>query len=442
MYYRGTIMEENIIQIENVTKKYNLYANPQDRFREAVGIRKKSLHSDFYALNNINFEVKRGETVGIIGTNGSGKSTLLKIITGVLKPSQGSVKVDGKISALLELGAGFNQEYTGLENIYLNGRMMGYTRKEMETRVADIIEFAEIGEFINQPVKTYSSGMFARLAFAVAINVEPDILIVDEALSVGDLFFQNKCFRKFEELKEKNVTILFVSHDIASVRQMCSRVLWIEKGIQKVFDQSDKVCDMYMDLKRRGMNESVEEIVSQEVEQIRAEKSEMEKYYPKLQFKTADLKSEKFEIIACFFTDIHDKKVTYLNIEQKYQFHAAINFYENMQNIIVGFVLENNKGLPLFDINNYINQQQGIEGKKGEITEVIYEFTLPRLMRGMYILSTAVAEGTQEKHEMHTWLHGVGNIEIINPGYNSSYIEIPADIRIEQVKMEQVNFVN
>ncbi len=435
-------MAENIIEVKNITKKYNLYEKPQDRFKEAVGFGRKSLHSDFYALNHITFDVKRGETVGIIGTNGSGKSTLLKIITGVLKPTEGTTKVEGKISALLELGAGFNQEYTGLENIYLNGRMMGYNRKEMDKRVDSIIEFAEIGEFIHQPVKTYSSGMFARLAFAVAINVEPDILIVDEALSVGDLFFQNKCFRKFEELKEKNVTILFVSHDISSVRQMCSRVLWIEKGVQKIFDQSDKVCDLYMDMKRMGMNELVEDAAEAGVEQIEAVKSNALKSYPVLQVKSDALKSEKFDIISCFFTDEADQIVSYLSVDRKYKFHAAIDFHIDMRNMIVGFVLENNKGLALFDINNYINQSQGIEGKTGVITEVIYEFTLPRLMKGTYVLSVAVAEGTQEKHEMHTWLHGVGDIEIINLGYNSSYIEIPANITVEQVSPQNVSFIH
>lgn len=435
-------MTENIIQVENVTKKYNLYANPQDRFKEAVGIGNKKRHSDFYALNNVSFDVKKGETVGIVGTNGSGKSTLLKIITGVLKPTEGTAKVEGKISALLELGAGFNQEYSGLENIYLNGRMMGYTRKEMENRVDDIIEFAEIGEFIHQPVKTYSSGMFARLAFAVAINVEPDILIVDEALSVGDLFFQNKCFRKFEELKEKNVTILFVSHDIASVRQMCSRVLWIEKGVQKIFDQSDKVCDMYMDMKRKGMNEILDNSQEVEIEQIETVVNNGKKHYPSIQIKGTDLKSDKFDIVSCFFTDSNEKRVSYLNVDQKYKFHAAIHFHEDMRNIILGFVLENNKGLPLYDINNFINQQQGICGKKEKIAEVIYEFDLPRLMKGNYVLSVAVAEGTQEKHEMHTWLHGVGDIEIINHGFNSSYIEVPANITVEQIEVDQVTFID
>ena len=172
----------------------------------------------------------KGECVGIIGTNGSGKSTLLKIVTGVLNPTSGNVELKGRVSAILELGAGFNMEYTGIENIFLNGTMLGYTEEEMKAKLDDIIAFAEIGDFINQPVKTYSSGMFARLAFAVAINVDPDILIVDEALSVGDIFFQSKCYRKFNDLKEAGKTILFVSHDMGSVIKYCERCLLINKG--------------------------------------------------------------------------------------------------------------------------------------------------------------------------------------------------------------------
>ena len=196
-------MQEYAVDIKHLSKVYKLYNKPSDRVLEAFGIGGKKRSKTFEALNDVSFNVKIGETVGIIGTNGAGKSTLLKIITGVLQPSMGEVKIKGKVSALLELGAGFNDEYSGIDNIYLNGRMMGYTKKEMDQKLAGIIEFADIGDFIKQPVKTYSSGMFARLAFAVAINVEPDILIIDEALSVGDIFFQNKCFKKFDELKIK-----------------------------------------------------------------------------------------------------------------------------------------------------------------------------------------------------------------------------------------------
>ena len=210
-------MEEIAIKVDHVEKMYKLYDKPMDRLKESMGFSKKKLYKEHYALNDISFDVHRGETVGIIGTNGAGKSTILKIITGVLNPSGGKVEINGRISALLELGAGFNQEYTGLQNVYLNGTMIGFSKEEIDAKLQDILDFADIGDFINQPVKTYSSGMFVRLAFAVAINIEPEILIVDEALSVGDVFFQAKCYKKFEEFKEMGKTILFVSHDLSSI---------------------------------------------------------------------------------------------------------------------------------------------------------------------------------------------------------------------------------
>ena len=199
----GDNMQDTTILVNGISKIYKLYEKPIDRLKESLHPFKKKYHKEFYALKDITFEIEKGETVGIIGKNGSGKSTLLKIITGVLSPTNGSTTVKGKVSALLELGAGFNPEFTGLQNIYLNGTMMGYTKEEIDQRVGAILEFADIGDFIYQPVKTYSSGMFVRLAFAVAINVDPDILIVDEALSVGDIFFQLKCYKKFEEYKKR-----------------------------------------------------------------------------------------------------------------------------------------------------------------------------------------------------------------------------------------------
>ena len=200
-------MQDIAIEVSHVTKQYKLYDKPMDRLKESLGLSRKKRYKEIYALKDVSFNVRRGECVGIIGTNGSGKSTILKIITGVLNPTEGSVAVRGRISALLELGAGFNQEYTGLENIYVNGTVMGFSREEVDARLNDIISFADIGDFINQPVKTYSSGMFVRLAFAVAINIDPEILIVDEALSVGDVFFQAKCYHKFEEFKKAGKTI-------------------------------------------------------------------------------------------------------------------------------------------------------------------------------------------------------------------------------------------
>ena len=221
---------ETAIRVTNLKKIYKLDDKPRDRIKEAFGFGRKVSHKLHYALNGVNLSVYKGETVGIIGTNGSGKSTILKIITGVLSPTEGEVVVDGRISALLELGAGFNQEYNGIENVYLNGTMMGFSEKEIEAKLPDILEFADIGDYVYQPVKTYSSGMFVRLAFAVAINIEPEILIVDEALSVGDVFFQAKCYHKFEEFKKHGKTIVFVSHDLSSISRYCDRVFLLNQG--------------------------------------------------------------------------------------------------------------------------------------------------------------------------------------------------------------------
>ena len=218
------------IEIKDVVKVYKLYDRARDRVKESLGLGRKQSHKLHYALNGISMNIYRGETVGIIGTNGSGKSTILKIITGVLNPTSGHVHVEGRISALLELGAGFNMEYNGIENVYLNGTMMGFTDKEIDEKLPEILEFADIGDYVNQPVKTYSSGMFVRLAFAVAINIEPEILIVDEALSVGDVFFQAKCYHKFEEFKKMGKTIVFVSHDLSIISKYCDRVFLLNKG--------------------------------------------------------------------------------------------------------------------------------------------------------------------------------------------------------------------
>ena len=233
------------ISVNDVSKMYKLYDNPMDRLKESLGLSRKKKYKEHYALNHVSFQVHKGETVGIIGTNGSGKSTILKIITGVLSPTGGEVSVNGRSSALLELGAGFNGEYSGLENVYLNGSMIGFSREEIDAKLQSILDFADIGEFIHQPVKTYSSGMFVRLAFAVAINIDPEILIVDEALSVGDVFFQAKCYRKFEEFKEMGKTILFVSHDLSSIGKYCDRVVLLNKGEKLAEGGAKEMVNLY-----------------------------------------------------------------------------------------------------------------------------------------------------------------------------------------------------
>ena len=254
-------MSANAITVKDVTKVYRLYDKPIDRLKESLSPTHKSYHKDFYALNGLSFNVEKGQTVGIIGTNGSGKSTILKIITGVLTPTTGQVDVEGKISALLELGAGFNMDYTGIENIYMNGTMMGYSRKEMDEKLQDILDFADIGDFVYQPVKTYSSGMFVRLAFALNINVEPEILIVDEALSVGDVFFQAKCYRKMEEIKQRGTTILMVTHDMGSVIKYCDRVVLLNKGHYVAEGAPGKMVDLYKKILANQMDDLEEELL-------------------------------------------------------------------------------------------------------------------------------------------------------------------------------------
>lgn len=235
----------NAIELSHISKIYRLYDRPTDWIREALNPRRKSYHKAFHALDDVSLTVAKGETLGIIGQNGSGKSTLLKIVTGIITPTSGNAAVDGRVSALLELGAGFNMEFTGIENIYLNGTILGYTEAEMDEKMEAILDYAGIGDYVYQPVKTYSSGMFVRLAFAVAIHVDPEILIVDEALAVGDLSFQLKCMDTFTQFREKGITILFVSHDLNTIRRFCTRCIWLKDGHVEMAGDTDAVAARY-----------------------------------------------------------------------------------------------------------------------------------------------------------------------------------------------------
>ena len=245
-----------VINVQHLKKIYPLYNNNKDKIKEAFSITGKKYHKDFYAIKDVNFSIEKGECVGIIGLNGSGKSTLLKILSGVLTQTEGDVEINGKVSALLELGAGFNQEYTGLENIYLNSMIMGFSKKETDEKLQEILKFADIGDFINQPVKVYSSGMFVRLAFAIAINVEPDILIVDEALSVGDVFFQQKCYKKIKELAGKS-TVLIVSHDLNAMTKFCKRIIVMNKGVLEFDGDPNEAITQYFKIKQGKLKQNI-----------------------------------------------------------------------------------------------------------------------------------------------------------------------------------------
>jgi ABC-type polysaccharide/polyol phosphate transport system ATPase subunit len=426
--------EDVVISVKGLVKEYELYDKNIDQLKEIFSIRRKKYHRDFKALDNINFEVLRGEHLGIIGTNGSGKSTLLKILTGVVTPSSGKVLINGKISALLELGAGFNPNYTGMQNIYLNGSVMGYDHKNMESRVNQIVEFADIGDFINQPVKNYSSGMFARLAFAVAISIEPEILIVDEALSVGDIFFQIKCYKKFEELKSKGTTILFVSHDLESVKRMCDRVLWIEQGKQRMFGDRNEVCNAYFNLRMQKQNENAEIHKNSETENILSEKIEEEHHrYPGVSAKTGDITSDRVQIKSAFILNEEQQIIGSLVGDKKYSVEVVVQVNDDISQIIVGFNLTNAKGIDFFGMNTYDHTRKWIDVKNGDLIHVSFEFTMPKIARGNYALDCAVAEGIQEEHIMLTWLHGVHEVEVTWKGYEFGVVTIPYEFQVEEV---------
>ena len=341
------MMNNIAIKVSHLSKVYKLYDKPIDRLKESLHPLKKRYHKEFYALNDVSFEIKKGETVGIIGKNGAGKSTLLKIITGVLTPSSGHVHVNGRIASLLELGAGFNPEYTGIENIYLQGTLMGYSKEEMDVKIDEILAFADIGDFVYQPVKSYSSGMFARLAFSVAINVDPDILIVDEALSVGDAAFVLKCMNKMKEIKEQGTTILLVTHDIQSIKTFTSKSIWIHNGRLEIFDDSKFVSERYMEYLYSSINQKHKKDLSLLNNNIIEEN-----IFCKIPTNCKRWGSKEIEIIGYKLYDDNEKFKDFfllgenLNIEMQVIFHKSFSETE-LSNIGFALAFRNKQGLDI-----------------------------------------------------------------------------------------------
>lgn len=408
-------MEDPAIEILNVSKVYKLYDKPIDRLKEALSPTKKSYHRDFYALKNIHLTVRRGETVGLIGKNGAGKSTLLKIITGVASPTAGSVKLHGRISSLLELGTGFNPEYTGFENIYLHGALLGMTREEIDARRETILDFAEIGEFIHQPVKNYSSGMYVRLAFSVAINVDPDILIVDEALAVGDARFQAKCFHKINALKESGMTILFVSHDISVVKAICNRACLLHEGGILAVGQPKEVCIEYFKLmfpkEEYGLCHDELSFASESTDEkvIIIPNPQNE-----ISFGVGGVKIEKLTLYGINLKDISGGE----QVTARMEFSCDYDFVQQKilendlkDNLISGISISNLRGEYLFGMTTY-DKGVLLSTQKNHTYVVEYNFSFPYVASGDYLLNTAVALGTQENHIQLIWLEGLEAIKI------------------------------
>ena len=415
---------ENAITVKDVTKIYKLYDKPIDRLKEALNPFHKEYHKKFYALNNLSFEVKKGETVGIIGTNGSGKSTILKIITGVLTPTTGEVEVNGVISALLELGAGFNMDYTGIENIYMNGTMMGFSKKEMDAKLQEILDFADIGDFVYQPVKTYSSGMFVRLAFALAINVEPEILIVDEALSVGDVFFQSKCYRRMEEIRQKGTTILMVTHDMGSIIKYCDKVVLLNKGNFVAEGAPGHMVDLYKKI-LAGQMEGLEAAkdVDSDFSGETAEKEQKEAHqvpHGKLMKDSLTINGNRTEYgdgrAEIYDLGLFDQRGNLTNLllkGEEFTIKEKIRFAAPIQSPIFTYTIKDKKGTDLTGTNTMFEGTDIKPVKAGDEYEVSFTQKMT-LQGGEYLLSMSCTGFEQGEHTVYHRLYDVANITVIS----------------------------
>lgn len=427
-------MSDIAIQISNLTKIYKIFDKPSDRVKESLNPFGKRYSRDFYALRDVSVSIYKGETIGVIGKNGAGKSTLLKMITGVLTPTSGNITVNGRIASLLELGAGFNPEMTGIENIYLNGTIMGYSKEEMDAKVDDILEFADIGDFINQPVKMYSSGMFARLAFAVNVSVKPDILIVDEALSVGDIFFQNKCFKRMERLQKDGVTVLFVSHDMGSIRQLCTKCLWLDQGAPRQYGPVEEVAAAYFNEQlnqQNRLNRSAADGTAGHPGTIQPAAAREKMVLPLLDARHGILNEDV--IIKSFSFLENGQQVPALEDGHTYEALMAVEFRKPFAGLIYGFVLENKKGIAVLGINSWMTSQgRTIDVDSPGTVLVRFTFAMPRILQGTYTISPAVAQGTAGEHIQLTWLENATLIDIKNSGYNYSILEIDNTLNVEK----------
>ena len=402
---------ENAITVTDVSKVYKLYDRPIDRLKESLNPFHKEYHKKFYALNNLSFQVKKGETVGIIGTNGSGKSTILKIITGVLSPTTGKVKVDGVISALLELGAGFNSDYTGIENIYMNGTMMGFSRKQMEAKLPDILEFADIGDFVYQPVKTYSSGMFVRLAFALAINVEPEILIVDEALSVGDVFFQSKCYRRMEEIRKNGTTILMVTHDMGSIIKYCDKVVLLNKGNFIAQGQPGPMVDLYKKILANQMD-SLQKELNQDENPV-VEEQKLMKESLTINTNRTEYGDGKAQIYDLGLFDQRGNLTNLLLKGEEFTIKEKIRFAAEIAMPIFTYTIKDKKGTELSGTNTMFEGTDIKPVNAGDEYEVSFTQKMT-LQGGEYLLSMSCTGIEKGEHVVYHRLYDVANITVIS----------------------------
>jgi lipopolysaccharide transport system ATP-binding protein len=418
---------EIAIKVENISKCYQIYEQPRDRLKQSIfprlqrlsGKQPKQYFREFWAVKGVSFEIKKGETVGIIGRNGSGKSTLLQMICGTLNSSGGSIQTHGRIAALLELGSGFNPEFTGRENVYMNAAVLGLTKEETDARFEDIVTFADIGEFIEQPVKTYSSGMMVRLAFGVIAHVDADILVIDEALSVGDAFFTQKCMR-FLRTFMKTGTVLFVSHDTGSIKSLCNHAIWIEKGQLLQEGDPKPVCELYLEAfyeVQQGKSSATKLKVFKKTDDTLPLKDQRLEFINASNLRN-DLEIFRFDPDAASFgkggarirdvylLDEDEKPLSWIVGGEKVTLRIVVSAFEDLDSPIVGFHIKDRLGQSLFGDNTFLTYKENpVYCHAGEELHADFTFSMPLLPGGEYSIATAIANGTQEVHEQHHWIH-------------------------------------
>ena len=460
---------EKIISVDQVSKVYRLYDKPIDRLLESISLRKKSYHKDFYALRDISFSVGRGEAVGIIGTNGSGKSTMLKIITGVLSATTGKVESRGSICALLELGAGFNQDYTGIENIYMNGTMMGFSKAEMDEKLPAILEFADIGDFVYQPVKSYSSGMFVRLAFALYISIDPEVLIVDEALSVGDVFFQAKCYHRMDELKRKGTTILMVTHDLGSVMKYCDRVVLFHKGekvgeglpgqmvdkYKKILAGKDPHAEQFMEEQNflgnvdeeavdtagtagtteknvgTGIASGTAEPTSPKAGQSSQKPTGFMKDHLTLNPSSQQYGNGKAEILDFGVLDKDGRPSNVLLKGEEFSIKERIVFHDNIAAPIFTFTIKDKRGMDLSGTNTLFEGKEIPAVKKGD--EYYCTFTQRmNLQGGEYLLSISCTGFEEGEHTVYDRKYDITSITVLSNKNTVGIYDMESEVTLER----------
>ncbi|MGP8247967.1 MAG: ABC transporter ATP-binding protein [Bryobacteraceae bacterium] len=427
-------MALNAVEFQGVSKSYAIYKSPGDRLKELLSFNRLKRHRDFWALHDVSFEVPRGQTFCIIGENGSGKSTLLQIVAGIFQPTSGAASVNGRVAALLELGAGFNPEFSGRDNVFLNGSILGMSTRQIGERYREIEAFAEIGEFINQPVKTYSSGMVVRLAFAVAINVDPEVLLVDEALAVGDIYFRQRCMRKVHELRARGVTILYVSHAVSDVKAIGDRALWLDHGRVVELGDPDRVVAKYLaamtekDTNYRLIHPAQGAALAAGSSRGPARAPEIVETIPNIDHRFGDRRAE---ILGIAVLDELGAPLHLLDPASRIVVRISARAHAEVANPIVGFMLRNQLGIDFAGTNTAREGRELSPLAAGDVVTVDFHLDLPELYPASFSFSPAIADGDLAAYAMCDWIDNAVSLQMSRSEQQIyGYIHLPCRVEI------------